>query len=455
MIKTLGELKNFRYKTILFAIPSWFVWTICLLIYWPGMMSHDSMSQWRQIASNDIVDYQPALHTILMWIVTRISFSPSIVAITQVLFLGLSSGWVLKNIYKWGVDFKWVYLTSWLIALSPINMIMAITIWKDIPYTIVFVTITGLMFQLVLKKSSYKLNDKYYIFITGLIFSLAALFRWNGLAVSLSCLFMILICTKRWRPSLYIFSITMIVIFFVRGPIFSMLNIKTSEYIFYTLPLHHMGAFLSNEVDFSEKEIEFLDKIAPTESLWDYDCHVINNAFGTTLGVDQIYNKDFLIKNGNRFLSIYFDKLIKNPLIYFNHLKCSSKFIWHPWAKMKRMPLKTVEGIKWIPYENEFGITSASKISSLVLPVTKYIKKTIFIWKPAIFLIVSVFTFGACLYLYRDKFIFLLFIPIISQTIGIALLTNSQEFRYQYPVIFVGHFIWLLVLRSKELKLNE
>ena len=65
------------------------------------MMSHDSIVQWRQVMNNDIVDYQPAFHTILIWIITRINSSPAIVALAQIFILGLSSGWVLKIIYDY------------------------------------------------------------------------------------------------------------------------------------------------------------------------------------------------------------------------------------------------------------------------------------------------------------------------------------------------------------------
>ena len=113
-------------KIIHFSLPPWIVWTISLLIFWPGMMSHDSIVQWRQIINNNIFDYQPALHTILMWIITRIHSSPAIVALTQIFILGLSSGWVLKNIYDWGVDIKLIWIASCIIALSPINIVMSI-----------------------------------------------------------------------------------------------------------------------------------------------------------------------------------------------------------------------------------------------------------------------------------------------------------------------------------------
>ena len=98
-------------------------------------MSHDSIIQWRQIATNNIVDYQPALHTLFMWVITRISFSPALIAIVQIFILALSAGWFLKNIHNWGVSKVWIWTAAIIVACSPINIVLSITIWKDIPYT--------------------------------------------------------------------------------------------------------------------------------------------------------------------------------------------------------------------------------------------------------------------------------------------------------------------------------
>ena len=119
---------------------------------------------------------------------------------------------------------------------------------------------------------------------------------------------------------------------------------------------------------------------------------------------------------------------------------------------MERMQLKTIGGIRWIPYENEFGIKSDSKLSYLVVPATMFIKSTIFIWQPSIFLMFSIAIYLLSYNYQRNYLLLLSFIPSLSQTIGIALLTNSQEFRYQYPVVFIAHFIWLLVLKKNNLE---
>lgn len=447
-----SKMSNNNLKIIKFSSPSWIIWTISLLIFWPGMMSHDSIVQWRQVMNNNIVDYQPAFHTILIWIITRINSSPAIVALAQIFILGLSSGWVLKNIYDWGVDIKFIWIASCIIALSPINIVMSITIWKDIPYTAIIVFITGSLFLVVPNGIKKTLHKNKFLILLGLSFSIAALLRWNGAIIAFSCILAITLVTRRLKSTIYLTSIFLFIIIIFRGPILSLLNISTSQYIFYTLPLHHMGAFISSNVPFTEEEKSFLNNISSIEDNWQYDCHTIRKAFGTKPGIDLIYDKQYLIENGQKFLKLYLKTLFNNPLVYLNHLKCSTKFIWYPWSSMERMQLKTIGGIRWIPYENEFSIKSDSKLSYLVVPATMFIKSTIFIWQPSIFLMFCIAIYLLSYNYQRNYLLFLSFIPLLSQTIGIALLTNSQEFRYQYPVVFIAHFIWLLVLKKNNIE---
>ena len=94
--------------------------------------------------------------------------------------------------------------------------------------------------------------------------ALVFLLRWNGLSVTIGCLISMYILYKDNLKELATISfITLLLIMIVRGPLFNQLKIQTSEWFFYTLPIHHMGAFLNANVYFSDDEQKFLDKISP------------------------------------------------------------------------------------------------------------------------------------------------------------------------------------------------
>ena len=167
-------------------------------------------------------------------------------------------------------------------------------------------------------------------------------------------------------------------------------------------------------------------------------------------------------------MSIYYRKALNNPLSVLNYYRCSSRYIWHPYAKMnKKMQLKTrlyqsdletnfknYDGIKWIPYKNKFNIVSDSKIPLLVTALTSYVKAFDFIWKPALFLYVCIIALVFGIYKKSNLLIYTL-VPIFAHTLGMSLVSISPEFRFQYPVIYMGHFIWILIISNGVLKKSK
>ena len=201
-----------------------------------------------------------------------------------------------------------------------------------------------------------------------MLISFPFLFRWNGLSVTVGCLiFVILIHSKSRKILIASSGFIMICFIAINGPLFDSLGVKKDHWLKYNLPIHQMGSFLKSGVSFDATEIEFLNKISPTENNWLYNCGVsITRAWGD----DLIYDKDYFFDNKERFMSIYYRKALNNPLSVLNYYRCSSRYIWHPYAKMnKKMQLKTrlyqsdletnfknYDGIKWIPYKNNLTL---------------------------------------------------------------------------------------------------
>ena len=76
-----------------------------LWVFWPGLMSPDSYDQWRQAASLwGIGDGHPAFHTMTLWLVGRLWYSPAAVAIAQILALSTVVGWGLAKFRRRGMS---------------------------------------------------------------------------------------------------------------------------------------------------------------------------------------------------------------------------------------------------------------------------------------------------------------------------------------------------------------
>ena len=470
------KLKDFSFKIInfkkrflphqfslpdafLYALPSFFIWNISLLVFWPGMMSHDSIIQWRQLSNNSYNNIQPPLHTLFMKVITLFFNSPGAVAFIQLTFLCIALGLFLNLMKKMNVQTKYLWIASLLTAFSPINLVLSITIWKDIIYTFTVVLCCLTFLKIGIKGSSWFLSNRNILYLS-ISLALPFLIRWNGLSITVGgILFLFIYYPKMYRRFILSGIITISFILTIKGPIFDYLNVKKDNWLMYNLPIHQMGAFLSSNVEFNNDEISFLNKISDTSNSWDYECgKAIANAWGKTL----MYDKNYFFENKAEFMDIYIRKVLKNPLALIKYYKCSSRYIWDPFAYMvSKKALKTIprpsdkinnfntyDGIRWIPYVNEFKIESDSYIPALVKPFTLFIKKTILFWKPAIFLYL-VIILVIVNFIYKSKVVLLL-VPIVLHTLGLALVSIAPEFRFQYPLVFISHFAWVSIFIKNE-----
>ena len=126
----------FQSRTFKYAMPCIIIWSIGLMIFWPGMMSHDSIIQWNQLSFNRYSNIQPVFHTLFMKSISMIWDTPGAVCFVQILLLGFVLGSILKEFGLMGVQKKYLWVASILIAINPINIVLSITLWKDILYTI-------------------------------------------------------------------------------------------------------------------------------------------------------------------------------------------------------------------------------------------------------------------------------------------------------------------------------
>ena len=75
--------------------------------------------------------------------------SPAAVAWAQLLTMGLIVAWTLKRLREWGLAREWAWAASILIGAMPAAGIMCITLWKDVPYTEVFLVLNLIVLHII------------------------------------------------------------------------------------------------------------------------------------------------------------------------------------------------------------------------------------------------------------------------------------------------------------------
>ena len=81
-----------RWSWGLYALPCVLVWSVWWLVFWPGLMSGDSLNQWLQLTTGQYSDVHPVFHTFSNQVLTRPWHSPAMVAGAQVLALAGAVG---------------------------------------------------------------------------------------------------------------------------------------------------------------------------------------------------------------------------------------------------------------------------------------------------------------------------------------------------------------------------
>lgn len=140
---------------IILCIPMVLVWGLFWAVFSPAVMSQDSISQWSQTTSGQINDWAPAIHTIILGLTGKLFGSPALFTALQVLLFSGIAAWGLTQLVMRGLPLWLALLLSGLFALSPVNSVYSITIWKDISYAIFLFCLTIQVFCILTSRGKW------------------------------------------------------------------------------------------------------------------------------------------------------------------------------------------------------------------------------------------------------------------------------------------------------------
>lgn len=421
-----------------YAIPMILVWGIFLLVFWPGMMSPDSMDQWGQISSGIFDDSHPIAHTLLMWLITRIWFSPAAVAIFQILFLTLAVAWGIGMMRELGLPNWAAWFLSALFALSPINANMVITLWKDIPYSTALFLFSLFFFQVILTKGNWlrSLKNCFWLIMTGLMI---ALFRHNGFPVPIISLFLLpLIFRINWKRILICLAAIVLLWISVRWILYDQVDVARESGKEQAVFLHSFAAYVVQKTPMDESTAQIVNDILP-EDLWTYDCCSIRTTYQNELfSWEKTHEYGPLIRK--QLLSF----ITKNPGIEIKHLICSSSLVWEVRFRCGMAGIPPYNPGSWI-VENPYGINESSILPGLLPALSRLLitlrENTHFrlLWSPAMYLYLGLFCAWILSARFRSWKLMLFMLPALVQS-GILMVVNisADQFRYQYGVYLIG-----------------
>jgi len=455
-LKPAKPVKHKKGYWLLYTIPMIAIWGIWLLVLFPGIMTSDSINQWKQIVSGQFNDANPVFHTFTMWLITRIWFSPAAVVIFQILALSLTVAWGVSILDEQGLPRWAAWGISSLFALSPVNDDLIITLWKDILYSTVILLFSLIILKIIFSHGAWL--SKKTIWLWLILSSLSiSLYRHNGLPVPVFTLISLSIVYRQyWKRFFYsvLFLLFAFSIFEIMA--FPILNIDRAlgfnQYFF----IHHIAAHIENGMPLSKQEKATINKILPMNQ-WEYNCCSI-----LTITSAKDFSNRILEKNRSSIRELSIRLAVKEPFVEIQHLACISSIVWELPSRCKNDTQISLENRdQWIA-SNQIGLNEDSKLPFFV----SFFRKWIFwAYQPPL----GVLTYTASIFLYLGFFCtifisfrkndlhFVLFIvPSLVQSTVISIVNIGANFRYQYGVYLIGLFsLGLLVLALISSKNNR
>ena len=158
--------------------------TFWMVAAWPAVMTADSFDSWNQLQTNSYGDWHPVTFTLYLKIISLNGLTPGLVSCFQLLLFSYTFFRIFKLLKPEWKSSRHLNLVSCMMIL-PFFGNMAVTIWKDVPYTIFCVL--GLILIIEGKKLGSRGNS-FGVVLTGI----GSTFRHEGVYV-LGLVFLFLI----------------------------------------------------------------------------------------------------------------------------------------------------------------------------------------------------------------------------------------------------------------------
>ncbi len=438
-----NRVNNGQSAYLKYFIPIILVWGIYLLAFYPGMMSADSLVQWDQIITGIYNDHHPPFHTFTIWLVTRVAFTPTAVAVAQILFLGFVAS-------QWFVFFEQIGLPKWLIwlglsifSLSPVNGTMVNTLWKDIPFSTSVLALSLLLAKVVFSDGEW-IQSRMSKILLGIICALVLLFRHDGLPLgvgSLAALFVFY--PKKFKSWLIATTICFGLYLGVRGPLYQAVGVQKSTVLAESsLSLYSMAAY-AKQGSQAEQLIQSFQLVSPN-----WECSLAGKIQPEWRTTDLDYSQ-----SAGRIV-VNLVQRMPRVLLYF--YRCARSMEWivrDPYGEVRN-----ASHVEVLVDPNPYGIQHASKFLWFRDFIAKWVVETShnpslnwFTWRPAFFLYFNLFV-SLILVLRNLSLRFgLISLPILIQSITFSLIFAEPNFRYHYAVYLVSLISWPLLFVSPKI----
>ena len=418
-----------RFTWLLYSLPAFAVFSFYLLAFWPGAMSPDSLDQWKQVVRFSFKDWHPAFHSMNIWLVTRIWEAPITVSFFQIGILSVSFGWVMSRLQALGVSKSVLFICCILFACLPVNGLMSITLWKDIPYSVAMAVVALLLLEISINPNTW-FNSTKNIFMLSLFLLLVSLYRHNGIIPAFGVpAILFIVYFRHWKKVVTISSIVICSYMLIKGPLYNWMDVERGN------PLDHVYSKIGNKFS----ALSLLPHKKKEEG-----------AGKTQVPDDHLPEKAAKNSPGRFDMP---DRLKASSLLWrIKPLKGFYKRVdfvnlWGQW-KSEGLRIRYISG-------NGFGFQEAPILPEMTKKIFRFFEVSknhpflSLMWRPALFLYIFI---GAAIVasLRNRKLLLLTLLPVLLNSLPTLLFViHKSIFRYHYSIVITSLLLSLPLLTTR------
>ncbi len=429
------------------------VWFPILLIFWPGIFSYDTPMQFYELATNQITNHHPIIHSLLMNIVIIIgnktgNFNDGALIYTVFQFLICSSisAYVCSRTSNLRINRYAYCLVLLYYLLFPLNMLFPFVATKDVLFSSFFFL---LVFKLIEKATTDNHLGKKDIAELVLIIILVGIFRNNAIYAIIATippLFIFRRTNKKNRIFLISFLIASVLTLGINTSLRAVTSAKSGmEGQMYSVPLQQLArSYVENPGSFNNDEKKRMFSYVPEKNLKNYNPRI-----------SDYVKSYFTFKNkGNSkkdFLKLWLSIGVKNKKNYVDAFLMLSQGYWDPGFhfpdKYYKLPIIELWSKETVLGDTFHEASKAPEIREKIIysfdnsQVYKKIPYLSLLFSPGfVFWIILIFFFYA-LYVRAKKLYFIFFFLLMYY--GTLILGPVTLVRYAYPYMLLWPIIGL------------
>jgi len=253
------------------ALFSLLVSLVYLRAFFPGGFSSDTTTQWHQLRGElALSDWHPALHTMLLWFLTRIVDHPAFVLLVQGISYACAVGYAAAVMTRWRTPKPFVWLTVLYLSANPaLSNIMAFP-WKDCAFAVSSLFLLVQLFEIHCSQGQW-LKSALHVLLFALTLALCAILRHNGVALSLAAGVWLIISVPVLRKHALTAVLCAAALFFlIKGPLYGAADVeKNATPLDETIgmPMTVLSHIYVNAPESLDKQtVAFLETMAPHET---------------------------------------------------------------------------------------------------------------------------------------------------------------------------------------------